>query len=406
MFRIIFWLFLTLSANVWSQPYRTEYYADFHFWESPYQPFIGTTPLSKEDAQKRIHIQAGYDRYNRLVEIKTKLGKHYKNIPSLYVHAVHTQITYQDSFEIHRFFDSFGNQVTVWGDVWEQRYQKDGKGRYLSLKFFNKDNEAIENSWGVAAYHWSHPGDGSVVETRVNQSGELKPHRPGFEFERIRLLFDGRGNLRLMQNLDEQHNLLASASGAAQYRYFYNARQGFERWEVLDKQGKAALGPTGTAGEQYTFDKNNWTQIAFFGVNGQPAIHDSGAVHWHAQYDQYGNLTERWFTDAQGQPINGKYGFHKRVSVWDTTGLKLLRHEYYDNNNQLTRNIDGVAKVHFIYNMQGLLIEMRNTDEHDTLVNDTWNGYARQTFTYDEKHVQKGSQRYLAKGEVYQPAAR
>ncbi|MDF2179858.1 hypothetical protein P2G88_16520 [Aliiglaciecola sp. CAU 1673] len=388
-------------SSVHANVYRTQYFADFHFWESPYQPFIGTMPLSEADAKNRAHIQVGYDRLNRIVDIQTRLGKAFKAIPTLYVHALHTKIDYRDDTEVHQFFDGFGNRISVWGEVWEKHYQKDQRGRYLALTFINKDNQPIENAWGIAAYRWTHEDSGTVIEERVDANGKIKTHRPGFEFERIRLVFDGRGNLRLMQNLDDNNELKASASGAAQYRYFYNTRQGFERWEVLDTEGKPALGPTGTAGEQYTFDEYNWTRIAFFGADGAPKMHASGAANWHAAYDQYGNMTSRWFTDAKLQPVNGQYGFHKRISIWDPSGMRLLRHEYYGKDGNLTRNSDGVAKVHYLYNDMGLLQEVRNTDEQDRLVNNDWSGYARQTFTYDNQRAQTSSQYFLADGQPY-----
>ena len=398
------WISLSLWAGITqAEVHRYEYFSELPFWESPVQSFQGQNPITPQQAKKRVHVQVGYDEQNRIVDIQTRQGKHFKpfsrGFATLYLHAVHTKISYSENAEVHRFYDPFGNQIKAWGDVWLKRYSMDERGRYSKLEFLNQQGEAIENSYGQAQFNWQYPGDGSVIESRVNLAGEILPHRPGFQFKRIRLMFDSRGFLRLMQNIDEQGQLLKSESGAAQYRYFYNRDGGFDRWEVLDEKGKPALGPTGTAGEQYSFNHLGWTRIAFFNQAGQPDYHASGAVNWHAEYDDLGNMVKRWFSDAELKPIKGRFGFHLVKYIYDEQGLYLVRTELYDTQGKLTHNIDGVSKVHYLRESDGRLLQQRNTNSDGKLVVDDWQKFAYRTFQYDKQKRQTGSLDFDAAGK-------
>ena len=401
--RYLFLFILLLSSAANAQVHRYEYYGDLPFWESPVQAFRGQTPLTLEQSKTRGHARVGYDQLNRIVEIQARQGESFKQFSrgfgNLYVHAVDTRISYSDEMEVHSFYDHLGNRIEVLGQVWEKRYTKDKYGRNIRLNFVNKAGDKIDNRFGYSHYEWAYPGDGSVVENRFNLEGEAKPHRPGFEFMRIRMVFDADGHLRLMQNVDDKLQPVASKSGAAQYRYFYNSFGAFDRWEVLDEQGKPALGPTGTAGEQYTYNHLGWTKIAFFDQQLKPTKHASGAVNWHAEYDDFGNMTARWFTDEKGQAISGRYGFHKVRYHYDKKGLQQIRQEYYDVNEKITNNIDGVATVHFKRHEDGRLMEKRNTDKNNQLAMDAWNSFAVETFEYDQSGTLTNSTKYNLEGE-------
>ena len=400
--RILIGLMLFVTTLCKAEIVRYEYYGDFPFWESPLQLFKGQNPLTKAQAMKSVHVQVGFDKLNRIIDIQARQGKSfkpfYRGFGSLYVYAAHTKVTYGTNHAKLTFFNGQGAQIKVNGEVWTMQYSMDERKRFTQLSFLNKDDNIIENRFGYANYQWQHLDDGSVIETRFNLKGEIKPHRPGFEFERIRLVYDADGHLTLMQNIDEDGQLVASKSGAAQYRYFYNSIGGFDRWEVYDTKGKPALGPTGTSGEQYTFDDKGWIKIAFFNQQGKPGYHASGAVNWHAKYDNYGNMLARWFTDEDEKNINGRYGFHKVKYVYDKKGMHQVRQEFYSPDDKLINTIDGVAKVHFKRDKYGNLLEQKHTDTSGKLVMDTWRKYAVATYQYDDSGVQTGVDKFDESG--------
>jgi len=185
----------------------------------------------------------------------------------------------------------------------------------------------------LPAYTWDHQPDGSVIEERFSSDGTARIHRPGFEFKKIRLSFDSRGHLSLMQHLDMHGQLINSESGAAQYRYLYDELGRFIRWEVLDADGRPALGPTGTVGETNVYDGLRFASIVFFGVDGQPTLHASNAAAWHMTQDTYGNTTALTFTGLDGQPTLNRSGLGRIQYDFSDDGSQLLSTRYFDLNN-------------------------------------------------------------------------
>jgi len=372
---------------------RYEYYSGLPFWESPFQTFQGERPLTKEQALKRKHIRVGYDNQNRIINIQRRLGDQFKEVAGrdyeLYVFNVHTRIEYVDNLVKHSSYDRFGNQEKVWGEVWTRIYQVDKHGRFVKLWFTDEENKPIENSSGVAHYTWEHQSDGSVIEERRGFDGKMKPHRRGFEFQRIRLAFSSDGSLRVMQNLDDAGKLLASQSGAAQYHYFYDVQGSFKRWEIYDENGNPAIGPTGTAGEFYDFDDDMNKRINFFNPDGKPDFHASGAVYWRMNLDKYDNVTELWFTDVNDKPVvcSESYGGFARARFhWDPTGHFLLKTEYFNVDGELMLNADGVAQEKYTRDANGVLMKHRFLDKTGNTVKHSYFKVSGYDFVYGKNN--------------------
>ncbi len=287
-----------------------------------------------------------------------------------------------------------GNRISAWGDVWEKVYTKDEKNRFTKLEVFNRENKPINNSWGTANYTWQHQLDGSVVEERHSLEGELKTHRPGFEFERIRLSFDEKGHLRLMQNVDAEHQLVAAKSRASLYAYFYDISGAFERWEIFNAKGEPAIGPSNTAGEVYTRDTNGAKVISFFNTEGGPAIHWSGAVHWKMTRDAQGNIIERAYFDDKNQPTNGYLEFSKIAYQWDKQGLNLASMTLLDPSGEPTLHKDGYSTTKYSYTSKGQLKEQRFYTLDNKLVVSSYNKAAIIRHQYDDKGQRIATTRY------------
>jgi YD repeat-containing protein len=396
--RFLCLIIFCISLPAHSKVYRYAYFAEFPFWESPIQPYKFAKPLTQTDAVKRIHIQVAYDEQNRIIDIQTRQGDQFKALgnyfDAMYVHAVHTKISYQDEREIHEFYNQLGNQVTGWGDVWQKIYHKDERGRYTKMDFLDRAGLPIENSWGIAYYSWQHNLDASVIEQRFSQTGELITHRRGFEFKRIRLVYDSSGHLRLMQNIDPNHALLASKSGASQYAYYYDSQGLFSRWEIYDDKGQPAIGPSNTAGEIQENLPGGSKNILFFNQTGGPAIHWSGSVYSQIRNDTYGNIMTLALYNAEKQPVNGNYKYAKIVYEWDNKGMHLSSKTYQDTSGNPTLHLDGYNKVTYSYNSVGLLTEQHFLDLDGKPVMSDYDKAAVIKFDYD-KHGQRVGSRKL-----------
>ncbi len=386
---------------------HVEYFGDFPFWESPVQMFKGQNHLSRAQAKERQHVRAEFDQHGRLIDVQMRLGDNLKEpaafFRSLHFHVEHTRVAYEGNQAVQRFFNRFGTRVTVWGSVWEKVYTFDTHGRPVRMDFLGRGGEPVENSWGSAYFIWQHKPDGSVIEERYSLAGKLMPHRAGFEFRRIRMTFAPDGHLALMQNIDEDGKLIESQSGAAQYRYFYDTAGMFLRWEVYDASGQPALGPTGTAGEQYKNGANGFQEIAFFNQAGDRSLHGSGAAYWRGRYDRFGNIVELAFYGVNDEPVLGRSGFHKHLFGWSADGLHLMQRDYVGLDGSAANVTDGFSRALYVRDSRGLLKETRFFDASGQPVINTYEKAATLRYEYDAGGVRTATSKLDPSGAPMPP---
>lgn len=380
---------LIFLRSIAQSVYRSEYYAGMPFWESPIVPFKGEYPLTREQAKNRINLQLDYDSQNRIVEVRVNHGSKLKLFEgffgNLYINAPLTKVLYKDQQEIHQFYDIIGNRIAVLGEVFEKIYHKDKYGRNVSLDFRARDGKPAEDQFGNRKFEWTYNADGSVTEIRMDAKGNLTPLRGEFQFLRTRINYGPDGEVSTLQNINENGELVNTQSGAATLRYFYDGFGRFKRWEVYDKAGAPAIGPSGTAGEYNVFTGIELTEIVFFNMNGGPATHWSGSERWSFQYDQFGNRTLLTYQNAQGQPKTGNRGYAGIRYTWDAEGRVLQNQTYLDTDGK-PLNIPelGVATLHYQHNAEGLLQEISYSDAEGNPVVRKDNRAIRIQYVYDK----------------------
>lgn len=395
--------FLALLASVPGHAARSvEYYANLSFWESPVQVLRPESPISAAEASTRTHFRVLRDEQARITEISYRLGTQVKDIEgfagNLYLNAPVTRIQYQGATETHTFFNRLGHPMEASGRS-RSVYQLDRFGRYERLHFENSKGERTANGWGVQEYRWDYPADGSVIEERVDAKGVGLVHRGGFEFMRIRMVFDPRGHLSLMQNIDAADAPVNARSGAAQYRYFYDRLGRFIRWEVLDAAGKPALGPTRTAGEENHYRGQDLASIVFFGPQQEPILHDSGAARWHFQRDRFGNVTQLSYTGLNGEKVANKYGVGQMRYHYTRDGMFLTGMSHHDVDGQLIKEPEfGFAQTRITRDARGLIRKLAYLDEQGRQVNRRDSGVAYQTYAYNRQGVRTAVHRFDAAG--------
>jgi hypothetical protein len=393
-----------LSAQV-AQVERSEYYADFTFWESPYLPFRGAYPVSKEKTAERIHLQLDYDANNRVIAAHVKLGQHYKEFEgangSMAYNAPLTKITYTDSTEIHTFYDRFGYQTSIMGNVFKKVYKKDRYGRNIQLTFLNKENARTTNWFDYEIYEWEHLLDGSIIETRKNKDGEVSPLRGGFQFKITKMLAGADGYFNTLMNIDDNGNLINAECGAAILKYYYDQQGRFLKWEVFDKDGKPAIGPSNTAGEYNTFHKYKLSDIIFYDTLKNPAVHWSGAERWHHEVDKFGNSVTREFQKRDKSLMNGYNGYAKAEFEYSDDGRFLLAHRLYDSENKrVNHKVLGIHEIIYKRDDDGRIIEQEYRGIDGLLKNRMDNGIARITINYNEKTNASKSTSYDKDGNI------
>ncbi|WP_185153434.1 hypothetical protein, partial [Fulvivirga lutimaris] len=364
-------------------------------WESPLTPFKGAVPITFEQASNRVHLQIDFDKLNRPVVVHVKIGKHYKDFEgrfgNLYINAPKTVISYDDKVERHHFFDRFGNQISVMGDVYEKVYSKDEYGRNLNLEFIDSQRLQTKDMFGTKVYHWTYLDDGRVIEERRDENDSLLPLRGGFQFLRTRITFGPDGYPAILDNIDEEGNLAASESGAARLKYYYDSQGRFLKWEVYDTENNPAIGPSNTAGEVNSFNGYELDEITFYNKEKEPALHWSGAEKWKFDKDQYGNFTRLTFLTAAGRPMTGIGGYSTTVYQWSDDGRFLLSQFYLDaNGDKIANPNSNVHKVVHQRNNNGTIKESRYYTTNDQLVGRKRDNVAVIRYLYDDNGVKIG----------------
>lgn len=402
-FRALLAIALLCVASLASAASTVETYATLSFWESPVQALRPESRISAAEAKARNHFRVLRDEQGRITEFSYRLGDEIRDIEgffgSLYLSAPLTRIRYEGATETHTFFNRFGHQIEAAGR-YQSVYQLDRFGRYQSLRYQNAKGEPAANSWGAQAYRWEYPADGSVIEERFDAQGLPRVHRRGFEFMRIRMVFDPRGHLALMQNIDAAGKLLNSKSGAAQYRYFYDDLGRFIRWEIYDAAGQPALGPTKTAGEENRYQGNELESITFFGLQGEPVLHDSGAARWLLQHDRFGNTTQVSYLGLKDEPVRSSYGVGQTRYHFSEDGRFLTSTAFHDIDGKPLADPEwGFAKTRITRDPRGLMRQLEYLDINGKRVNRRDTGVAYQTFEHDAQGVRTATLRFDGAGK-------
>ncbi len=389
---------------------KTNYYAHLPFWESPYQPFKGASPITKAEADERIHLQFDYDKDNRIVAVHVKLGEHYKEFEgffgNLYINAPLTKVFYDENEERHSFYDRFGNQTTVQGQVFTKVYEKDAHGRNIKLSFLNESGETTVDMFGVQHYFWLHQADGSIIEERLDAKGDIVPLRGQFELLRTRMFFDNQGYFKTLQNIDDNGNMVNTKNGVAQFHYYYDKQGRFDRWEVYDASGNKVIGPSNTSGEQNIHDQYDLKNIVFFDTKGNPATHWSGAQIWHFEVDHFGNRIALEFQDANGKPMNAYNDYAKRVWEWSSDGRFLLSESYFDEKGQpINHKLTGIHKIIHSRNKQGVIIGSKNYDANNNLIEQESKKHITKYYS-NLAGIISPNLKYLGRGEISQEEAK
>lgn len=307
-----------------------EAYAGLPFRESPCAPLVGVVPLDREQAARHNHFRFSRDREGRIVRVVFRLGDEVRNLDDSanhFFHAPELRIRYEGNLEIRTYRDRFGNPTLFWGDVAEEHYLSDESGKRTRLVFFDRKGEPVENAWGIAEYRWQAIEPGTVIEERVDLEGRPVDLRPGFQFGRLRLIYDDRGFLVRMDNIDANGNPVENESGAASDVLEYDERGLCVAWNVKNARGlpERGNGPDVARGVMRYNRFGREIGIAHFDENGEPMVNAYGFHASQTFYDRYGNMAIRIFLDTEGRPTeHALAGYRSLRMVWDTSGTQRL----------------------------------------------------------------------------------
>ena len=366
------------------------YYSTIEFVETPLSYIKGSVPLKKDVALHRNHYRFSYDSQNKLVSIAFYNGSVPKNpnhTANLFTLAHRMEFSYQSDSEKVTFFGTNGKQISVLGNCSEFVFNLNKLGFKESLHFLDASSDRVENSWDIFEYKWEYLNDGTVVEDRFNKQGKQVSIRPGFEFYRLKLYFNTRGHIALMQNIDNDGNLFENSSGASQDKITTNVNGNFLQWQVLDNNHKLEKGngPDVAKGIQKFNEFGYESELEHRDENNKPMYSAYGICISKTQFDEFGNISKRTFYNEENQPSNHKIaGYHKLKIKWDKSGNYREMLSYFDVNGKPTIHVTrGYHSVKYYYDRNKNLSRIDYLDANEQLTDRRDNGIAYITYQYN-----------------------
>ncbi len=334
-----------LSCSLFAKAQTTKYFKHLVFRETPFSETEGRIPLTEAEVKNVNHFKLDYDVQNRLISVEYKYNQNLIDLNRSGILdgkralASKTKIDYSKNTETRIFFDVDNKPASNGMGVFKEVYSYNKKGKRIALKFYNKNDEPINNSWNIFEYTWKHINDNSVLETRKDVNGVNVTMRPYYKFHNVLYKFNDKGLLLSMNNVDKKLKLINDETGIAIDKATYDKNNNLINFKFFNTEKKPAVGSfLGTAGGFATYDKNgNCLKYATVGLDGNFKISKrSNDAYSKYKFDSIGNLIER---------------------------------SYYDTNGSILKK-RGVTSVKYIYN-QDNPIELLKTELHHTILNKT-----------------------------------
>lgn len=354
-----------VSCNLFSKAQTTNYFKHLVFRETPYSEITGRIPLTEEDVQNTNHFKLSYDSSNRLILVEYKYNQ---NLVELFrsglldgkrALAPKTQIKYTKHTETRIFFDVDTKPTTNGMSVFKEVYTYNKKGKRVGLKYYDKNDEPINNSWNVFEYTWKHVNN-TVLETRKDVNGVNVTMRPYYKFQNVLYKFNDKGLLLSMNNVDKRLNLINDETGIATEKVTYDENKNLINFKFFNAENIPAIGSfLETAGGFATYDKNgNCLKYATVGLDGNYQVDKrSNDAYSKYKFDSIGNLIERSNYDVNNKIL-------KRRGV---TSVKYV----YDKDNPVQHTKTELRHTTPTKRVQDSVLKKLNTRiERDKLIED------------------------------------
>jgi len=399
----------TFGSQLNSVPINTErvaYYAHMAFRETAFADLRGIYPISAEQSDKRNHYRIVYDTHGRPVEISFRLGDEIRDLNVSRTALTFTpviRIEYRDGMEIRKFFDRFMNPTLANG-VFREVYPLDADGNRASLRFYDVEDKRIESNWGIYSYEWTVDRRGTVTETRSDNHGEPVSIRPHFPFYCLKLHYDQRGLLALMENYGKTcKELTLNNLNAAQDKLQYNGSGGFYAWNVYDAQEDRSVGngPMVARGIMERDDMGHTTREYYEDVEGNIMTSSYGWTDTYASFDEFGNMVARFNHDATGKRANNALlGYSGYIANYDENGEHRTNLTYQNaDGSPATHLTRGYHSVKTEYDDNGNRARSRFEDSAGNPVNDKGFCAAAIEYSYDDRNRRTSMRLFDEKGK-------
>jgi len=239
------------------------------------------------------------------------------------------------------YFDVNGNALFNKFGISSIKIETNQEKNSIRDKFFGIDGKPILNRWGTAENEFIYDHTGQLIEQRYfGINSETINNIYGYHI--VKLQYDDNGNKISESYFDIDNNPVL--------KNFINGQLGGYHkhiWE-WDKNG------------------NQKTNI-FLDTDSNLVFNSQNFAIWRAKYDEFGHQVELAYYGNNEEPVNGPEGYFKFKTSFSSKGDSALQ-EYYDVNNQPTKNLDGCYKKILLKDKMENNIEERYMDGNGKLM--------------------------------------
>lgn len=272
--------------------------------------------------------------------------------------------------------------VTVGSQFPVQEFEYDDRGKLISVE--NRDASGMLISRKVLTYNpqtsqiaidYRQPSNNiqaQALQADVSYRGAVAGQRSRSQITRELNTYDENGRLiRTEYQKDNLGNPACDSNGVYGKLYVYDDRGLMVRMSNLDQDGQIRACRYGWAAVEYTYDETgNFLSEQYYdeqGVRVRNADGFSGSV---LTYDEYGNaLTVQRFDEA-GNTCSGKDGIARQSCRYDDRGFPVSVRNF-DAEGNPAYNSEGIHEIRRTYDEKG---SVREAAFYDTEGNPSWSG--------------------------------
>lgn len=315
-----------------------QHFRSLLFSETPWDPIKGTFKLTADEAQSINNYKFTYDDSQRLIQVEYCRDTTLLEFSRL--GAAKVVISYEDNLEIRHYFDSKDSVKTVSGDVFKTVYDYDSEGFKSGLKFYNEDNEQIENKNKIAYYTWSTTPMGLIKENRFNMAGEEVVLNEFCPFYELRFSYDENGYVTRMANYEKDalYDCTAENCGniGVSYFLFKNDENGsLQEFSVHSTTGQLSNLYWGWAKFSLTFDENGYVVERVMYDQDDELVGGKMVPVSQFKYDEHGSVIEERYLNGDKVLINNP-----------NSGIAVKQYKYDEFGHRIeTINLDKEMNV-------------------------------------------------------------
>lgn len=290
-----------------------------------------------------------------------------------------------EGFEIKtHYINQIGNPTVGRDGIYILAKKFDSQGRELSMLSLWKDQRPMNDNMGNADMRFSYDDMGNMIAAAAFDAAgapiNLKGDYPD-KWQRMNIKYDTNGNVVETIYWDANGRPGMQGEGCHRIRNDYDEVGQIIRSTCLDPEGKTTLadGQKFTTWETSYDDTGRRSSLKFYDAAWQPAKGTEGAFLVKIAYDQNNNITEISYFGADGQPVVGNWGFHKRTSKFD--GGREVRTDYLDVGGKPFAISNGYVAIERKFDDRGNLEVTNYLDAGGSLVR--VQGFASSRKTYD-----------------------